>query len=55
MRHQYLSNIPLEEAKNALLDRLDAWKSGACEIVPVTEAHGRVLARAAYARICSPH
>ena len=56
MRHNYLNNIPLDEAKRIFSEHLK--KAGfACrtETIPVTGACGRVIKNAAYARICSPH
>ena len=56
MKHNYLNNVPLSEAKSTFFSRLETVGfSGACETVPVTDACGRVIKNAAYARICSPH
>lgn len=56
MKHNYLNNLPLEQAKSVYYQHLKA--SGFCgqsESVPVGEACGRTIVDAAYAHICSPH
>ena len=53
-RKIYLENIPREEALSRLLEKVGAFRLGEEEIA-TTEALGRVTARAAYARISSPH
>ena len=56
MSFDYLTNAPLEKAREDYIDFL--LKSGLApgtETVPVTAAHGRVTAKAVYARICAPH
>ena len=56
MKYNYLNNLPLDEAKTKYYSHLKkAGFSGKTEAVPVTEACGRVIKNAAYARICSPH
>jgi len=56
MAFQYLTNIPLEEARRAYLQalRTDGFQAGA-ERVPVAQSFGRVTARAVYAAISAPH
>ncbi len=56
MKHNYLNNLPLEEAKRKYYDHLK--KSGfhfKTETVKVTDACGRITVNASYAHICSPH
>ena len=53
-RKIYLENIPREEALSRLLEKVGAFRLGEEEIA-TPEALGRVTARAAYARISSPH
>ena len=56
MNYEYLSNVPLEEAKRKIFLALkNAGTSYKTETVPVREACGRVLAKAVYARRSSPH
>ncbi len=56
MAFQYLTNLPLEEAKARFLEALRERGFGAeTETVPVAEACGRVTARAVYAHISAPH
>ena len=56
MKHNYLDNTPVAEAKekyrSAVIASGFSYKT---ETVPVTQAHGRILAQAVYAKICSPH
>jgi len=56
MSFKYLTNIPLEKAKEEYLDAL--IKNGMKpkdEVVTVPKASGRVLAAPVYANICAPH
>ena len=56
MKYNYLNNLPLNEAKSKYYAHLkEVGFSGQSETVPVTDACGRVIKEAAYARICSPH
>ena len=56
MRHNYLNNLPIEEAKGKYYAHLAEVSAGpAGEVIPVTGACGRTLKNAAYAHICSPH
>lgn len=56
MGFEYLTNIPLDEAKQDYLTRLKTnGFSGKTEIIPVHDARGRITARAVYANICAPH
>lgn len=56
MKHNYLTNIPLEQAVSDYLAALEgAGMASRTETVSVTEALGRITARAVYAAICSPH
>jgi len=56
MRHEYLTNLPLEEAVSGYLSFLDAaGMHSREETVPVQEAFGRMTAHAVYAALCSPH
>lgn len=56
MTFRYLSNIPLEEAKNQFLQALkQAGLSPSIEKIAVTEANHRVTAKAVYAHVCAPH
>ncbi len=56
MKHNYLSNAELLDAKNEYIRHLSQngfiYKT---ENVKVQKASGRVLAKAVYAEICSPH
>ena len=56
MKHRYLDNMPLSEAREKFLALLKEngflYKT---EIISSTEAFGRITARAHYAKICSPH
>ena len=56
MSFQYLTNIPLNEARRTYLQALqaDGFQAGS-ESIAVTDAFGRVTARAVYAAICAPH
>ena len=56
MKHNYLNNLPLDEAKSKYYAHLQkVGFGGRTETVPVTDACGRVIQNAAYAQICSPH
>ena len=56
MAFTYLSNYPLEEAREMFLKALDqAGLKPRVERIPTSEANGRITAEAAYARICAPH
>ncbi len=56
MAFQYLTNIPLDEAKATWLGALTArGMAPKAEWVPVSRAFGRVTAEAVYAHICAPH
>ncbi len=56
MAFTYLSNYPLEEAREIFLKALDqAGLKPRVERVPTSEANGRITAEAVYARICAPH
>ena len=56
MKHNYLSNAELLDAKNEYIRHLSQngfiYKT---ENIKVQNASGRVLAKAVYAEICSPH
>ena len=56
MAFQYLTNTPLDEARDSFLQTLLAEGfSAGIETVPVSEACGRITARPVYANICAPH
>ena len=56
MKHRYLDNMPLSEAREKFLALLkENGFSYKTEIISSTEAFGRITARAHYAKICSPH
>ena len=56
MAFTYLSNYPLEEARELYLNALNqAGLKPQVESVPTSCANGRVTAEAVYARICAPH
>ena len=56
MKHNYLNNLPLDEAKKLYFDHLEKVGFKAeTETVRVTDACGRIIKNAAYAHICSPH
>ncbi|MCR4615137.1 MAG: molybdopterin biosynthesis protein [Clostridiales bacterium] len=56
MKHNYLNNTEITEAREKYFSALTSSGFGAqTESVPVSAAHGRVLANAVYAKICSPH
>ena len=56
MKHNYLNNTELCEAKKLYFDAVEsvgfAYKT---EKIATVNAHGRTLAEAVYAKICSPH
>lgn len=56
MGFEYLTNIPLEQAKKDYLRKLRENGFGThLETVPVQKSYGRVTSRAVYARINVPH
>lgn len=56
MAFQYLTNIPLEQAKREYLQLLiDNGMGADPERISVAQACGRTTARAVYAHICAPH
>ena len=56
MKHNYLNNLPLDEAKRLYFEHLKNVGFGAdAETAKVTDACGRIIKNAAYAHICSPH
>ena len=56
MKHNYLNNTPLDEAKNEYLSHLkNKGFSYKTEAVSSVNSFGRVLSDAVYAKICSPH
>ncbi len=56
MKHKYLDNMPLQEAKEKYISLLEKNGFGyKTECVPSHMASGRVTSRAHYALICSPH
>ena len=56
MKHNYLNNTPLDEAKRIYFDHLRGAGFGPrSERVKSTDGCGRVLTGAVYAKICSPH
>ena len=56
MSFQYLTNIPLDQARREYRDRLREQGFGPeAETIPVQEACGRVTAAPVYAHICAPH
>ena len=56
MKHNYLENLPLEEAKENYYKHLEnTGFGGKTEVIPVRCACGRTLKNAVYALICSPH
>lgn len=56
MAFQYLTNVPLEQAKKEYLELLVKNGMGAVpEKISVQEACGRTTAGAVYAHICAPH
>lgn len=56
MSFQYLTNIPLDQARREYRDRLREQGFGPeAETVPVQDACGRITAVPVYAHICAPH
>lgn len=56
MAFQYLTNIPLAQAKEEYLQLLiSQGLQSQTETIPVFEACGRVTSEAVYAHICAPH
>ncbi len=56
MAFQYLTNIPLEKAREDYISALlEAGFAPKTETVPAAKANGRISARAIYAAICAPH
>lgn len=56
MGFEYLTNVPLDEARGEYLARLqENGFAGQTEMVSVQNAFGRITARAGYAAICAPH
>ena len=56
MKHNYLNNTPLDEAKKIYFEHLRGAGFGPrSERVKSTDGCGRVLTGAVYAKICSPH
>ena len=56
MAFEYLTNLPLEEAKKQFLDTMKSQGFGADpETVAAADACGRVTAKAVYAHISAPH
>ena len=56
MAFQYLTNMPLEQAREAYISVLkEQGFQAPAETVPVTEACGRITASAVYAHISAPH
>ena len=56
MGFEYLTNVPLDEARGEYLARLqENGFAGQTELVSVQNAFGRITARAVYAAICAPH
>ena len=56
MEFQYLTNIPLEQARKEYLDLLiQNGMGGTSERIGVQNACERITARAVYAQICAPH
>ncbi len=56
LKYEYLTNTPLDEAIKIFIDNLKnngfQYKT---EVIPVSEANGRIISRAVYALRCSPH
>lgn len=56
MGFEYLTNVPLEQARKEYLDLLiENGFSSKTEVIPVQQACGRITANAVYANICAPH
>lgn len=55
MKHNYLDNIPIEEAKERFFSLIKEDFSHSFEEIATTDAVGRILKNAVYAKICCPH
>jgi putative molybdopterin biosynthesis protein len=56
MAFQYLTNTPLEQAQREYLQLLtEQGMEPKIEVLPVSQACGRISAEAVYAQICAPH
>ncbi len=55
MKHNYLQNVPLDEAKKKFFKLIKADFKIKSESVASFNSCGRVLSKAVYAKICSPH
>ena len=56
MGFEYLTNVPLAQARKEYLERLVSGGFGSkTETIPVFESCDRVTAKAVYAHICAPH
>lgn len=56
MRHDYLSNTPLEEVRKTYFSHIATLRFGTVpETVPSAAANGRRLTSAVRAKLCSPH
>lgn len=56
MAFEYLSNLPLEQARERYIEFLrEAGYASGAEKIPVQQACGRISAAPVYAHICAPH
>lgn len=56
MAFEYLTNVPLEQAKRDYLSLLvERGYAPRTQVIPVQQACGRVTAQPVYAHICAPH
>ncbi len=56
VKHNYLNNVPLDEAVKEYMSALEAaGLANKTQVIPSAEAAGRITARAVYAKINSPH
>ena len=56
MGFEYLTNVPLEQARREYLELLEhQGLEPQTQVIPVYESCGRVTAEAVYAHICAPH
>ncbi len=56
MAFEYLTNVPLDQAKKEYLKKLlENGFAGKTETILVSDAYGRITAKAVYARINAPH
>lgn len=56
MGFEYLTNVPLEQARREYLELLEHQGfDPQTQVIPVYESCGRVTAEAVYAHICAPH